>query len=72
VIVNKAGIGDRGVYAYCESEGLPILLEIPHDKRIAACYSEGIPFIKRLPEWQDRFAALMKRVAEEQEKKREQ
>jgi MinD superfamily P-loop ATPase len=72
VVVNKAGIGDRGVYAYCESEGLPILLEIPHDKRIAECYSEGVPFIKQLPEWQEQFAALMERVADEQKKELEQ
>ena len=72
VVVNKAGIGDRGVYAYCETEGLPILLEIPHDKRIAECYAEGVPFIKQLPEWQERFAALMDQVADELEKERAQ
>jgi MinD superfamily P-loop ATPase len=66
VVINKAGIGDRRVYAYCEKEGLPILLEIPHDKRIAQCCSEGVPFIKELPEWRERFAALMERVEEEQ------
>ena len=72
VVVNKAGIGDRGVYAYCEREGLPILLEIPHDKRIAECYAEGVPFVKRFPEWQERFAALMEQVADELEKERAQ
>lgn len=67
VVINKAGIGDRKVYEYCATEGIPILLEIPHDKRIAQCYSEGVPFIKELPEWQERFAALMERVEEEHE-----
>jgi MinD superfamily P-loop ATPase len=65
VVINKAGIGDRKVYEYCVHEGIPILLEIPHDKRIAQCYSEGVPFIKELPEWRERFAALMERVEEE-------
>jgi len=64
VVINKAGIGDRKAYKYCDDEQIPILLEIPHDKRIARCYSEGVPFIKELPEWQERFAALMKRVEE--------
>jgi MinD superfamily P-loop ATPase len=68
VVINKAGIGDRKVYEYCATEGIPILLEIPHDKRIAQCYSEGVPFIKELPEWRERFAALMKRVEEEHER----
>jgi MinD superfamily P-loop ATPase len=64
VVINKAGIGDRKVYEYCADERIPILLEIPHDKRIAQCYSEGVPFITELPEWRERFAALMKRVEE--------
>jgi MinD superfamily P-loop ATPase len=68
VVINKAGIGDRKVYEYCEKEAIPILLEILHDKRIARCYSEGVPFIKGLPEWRERFAALMKRIAEEHER----
>jgi MinD superfamily P-loop ATPase len=67
VVVNKAGIGDRSVYEYCEKEGLPILLEIPHDRRIAECCSEGVPFIKRLPKWRERLAALMQRVEKERE-----
>lgn len=67
VVVNKADIGDRKVYEYCVEEGIPILLEIPHDKQIARSYSEGVPFIKELPEWRERFAALMERVEEEHE-----
>ena len=67
VVVNKAGVGDRKVYDYCADERIPILLEIPHDKRIAQCYSEGMPFIKKLPEWKARFAALMERVEKEHE-----
>ncbi len=67
VVVNKAGIGDRRVYAYCEREEIPILLEIPHDRRIAESCSEGVPFIERLPEWRERFVALMERVEEELE-----
>ena len=68
VVVNKAGIGDRKVYEYCADERIQILLEIPHDKRIAQCYSEGVPFIKELPEWRERFAALMGRIEEKEHK----
>jgi MinD superfamily P-loop ATPase len=67
VVINKAGIGDRKVYEYCAAEQIPILLEIPHDKRIARCYSEGVPFVQELPNWQERFATLMERVEEEHE-----
>jgi len=64
IVVNKAGIGDRKVYEYCAKEGIPILLEIPHDKRIARYYSEGVPFVREMPEWEERFAGMMKSIKE--------
>jgi len=62
VVINKAGIGDRKVYEHCEKEGIPILLEIPHDKRIARCYSEGVPFVQEMPEWKERFAGIVDKI----------
>lgn len=64
IVVNKAGIGDRKVYEYCAKEGIPLLLEIPHDKRIARYYSEGVPFVREMPEWEERFAGMMKKIEE--------
>jgi MinD superfamily P-loop ATPase len=64
IVINKAGIGDRKVYEYCEKEGIPILLEIPHDTRIARYYSEGVPFVKERPEWKARFAGIIDRIEE--------
>ncbi|MCK4476051.1 MAG: ATP-binding protein [Methanophagales archaeon] len=59
VVINKAGIGDRKVYDYCEEEGIPILLEIAYDKMIARWYSEGVPFVDAMPEWKERFAGII-------------
>jgi MinD superfamily P-loop ATPase len=59
MVINKAGIGDRKVYEYCEKEGIPILLEIPHDTRIARYYSQGVPFVNDMPEWKERFAKII-------------
>jgi len=59
VVINKAGIGDRGVYEYCKGEGIQILLEIPHDTRIARYYSEGVPFVEEMPDWKVRFAGII-------------
>ena len=64
VVVNKAGIGDRGIYEYCEKESIPIFLEIPFEKRIAELYSRGIPFVKKMPEWQERFLSLFEKIVE--------
>jgi MinD superfamily P-loop ATPase len=62
VVINKAGIGDRNVYDYCKEEGIPILLEIPYDKKIAEYYSEGMPFVNAIPEWKTRFAGMIDRI----------
>ncbi|MEM2904751.1 MAG: ATP-binding protein [Candidatus Bathyarchaeia archaeon] len=64
VVVNRAGLGDREVYEYCGVEGIPVLLEIPFDRRIAELYSQGTPFILEMHEWKDRFSSLFSRVKE--------
>lgn len=41
VVINRAGIGDDRVRVFCEAEGVPLLAEIPDDRRIAEAYSRG-------------------------------
>ena len=68
VVVNRAGIGDKKVYTYCEEEKIPILLEIPYQRRIAELYSKGFPFSLELSGWKKRFQMLFgetKRLVEE-------
>ncbi|MEJ2241563.1 MAG: ATP-binding protein [Candidatus Bathyarchaeota archaeon] len=55
VIINRAGLGDRKVYEYCEKERIPLLLEIPFSKKIAELYSRGVPFVAEMPEWKEKF-----------------
>ena len=62
VVVNFAGIGDRGVYDFCREHGLPILMEIPYDRRIAELYSRGIPFTVEMKEWRAKFEILLKEM----------
>jgi len=64
VVVNFAGIGDRGVYDYCEKMNLPILMEIPYDRKIAELYSRGIPFVEKMPEWRTKFQELHEKIKE--------
>lgn len=59
VVVNFAGIGDRGVYDFCEEQGIPVLMEIPFDRRIAELYSRGVPFTEEMTEWRGRFRELL-------------
>ncbi len=62
VVINRSGIGDEAVYEWCRAEGLPILLEIPYQRRIAELYSRGIPFILEMPEWRERFRGLFHEI----------
>ena len=64
VVVNRSGIGDRGVYDYCEREGIPILLEIPMKREIAELTSRGALFSKVMVEWQEKFVHLLERIEE--------
>jgi MinD superfamily P-loop ATPase len=65
VVINRDGVGDRGVEEYCQEEEVPILMRIPLDRRIAEACSEGIPLPTALPEYGERFLALYHRVREE-------
>ncbi len=64
VVVNRAGIGDRKVYEYCKEKEIPILLEIPYEKRIAELYSSGTPFVLKMPEWKEKFQQLFDEIKE--------
>jgi len=64
VVINRVGVGDRGVEGYCAAEDVPILMRIPLDRRIAVAYSEGIPMVEALPEYRQQFLALYDRLKE--------
>ncbi len=64
VIVNRAGIGDKKVYEYCAKENIPLLLEIPYERRISELYSKGIPFCSEIPEWVDKFQQIYSKIEE--------
>jgi MinD superfamily P-loop ATPase len=50
VVVNRVGIGDDRVHAFCGRERISILQEIPDDRRIAEAYSKGCLIVEELPE----------------------
>ncbi len=65
VVVNRANIGDGRVREYCSSENIPVLLEIPDDRRIAEAYSRGQTIIDAIPEMRATFDLLFQRVNSE-------
>ena len=64
VVVNRIGIGDDRVHVFCGNEDIPILLEIPDDRRIAEAYSRGELIVEALPEYLAHFDRLREAVLE--------
>ena len=62
VVINKADLGDRGVWDYCKSKEIPVLMEIPMDRKIAESYSKGIPIIADHPSYIQKFHDLFIKV----------
>ncbi len=72
VVINREGVGDLGVDEYCAAEGIPVLMRIPLDRRIAEAYSDGVPLVAALPEYRQRFAVLWNKIAAQIKAAREQ
>ncbi|WP_153110885.1 ATP-binding protein [Propionivibrio limicola] len=70
VVINRAGIGDDRVRHYCEAEGIPLLLELPDDRRIAEAYSRGELIVDALPEYRSHFERLWQAIDNESTKQR--
>lgn len=62
VVVNRVGIGDGRVHRYCGEQGIPILLEIPDDRRIAEACSRGSLIVEALPEYRGLFRSLIEKT----------
>jgi MinD superfamily P-loop ATPase len=62
VIINQDGIGDDEVDKYCNKEGIPILMKIPWDRRIAESYSKGEPAVRVFPEMKKDFQDVFEKI----------
>ncbi len=62
VVINRVGVGDGRVHAFCRERNLPVLLEIPDDRQIAESYSRGELIVDALPEYRPHFEGLLDRV----------
>jgi MinD superfamily P-loop ATPase len=68
VLVNRAGLGDGQVQAFCREQGLPVLAEIPFRREIAEHYARGGVLARLDPGMKTLFEALagdLERLAQE-------
>jgi MinD superfamily P-loop ATPase len=63
VVINRSDVGDAAVHDYCSGQGIPVLLELPEDRRIAEAYSRGVPAIRAVPDLLPRFRELADQAA---------
>ncbi len=62
LVINRSDMGDDQVRIYAQEEGIPILMEIPFDRRIAEAYSRGEMIVEAMPEWKEKFLELYRRI----------
>lgn len=64
LVINRSDMGDSHVLEYAEKEKVPVLMEIPFDRKIAEAYSRGEMIVDVMPEWKDRFLGLFDKIKE--------
>jgi MinD superfamily P-loop ATPase len=64
LVINRSDMGDDRLREYAGSEGIPVLMEIPFDRKIAESYSRGELLVDVMPEWRERFLELYQRITD--------
>ncbi|MCG5535234.1 P-loop NTPase [Ectothiorhodospira mobilis] len=59
VVINRHGLGNADVEAYCRQEGIPVAARLPHSREAAQCYARGQLIHPHVPE----VAAQLEAVA---------
>lgn len=62
LVINRSDIGNNDVRVYSEKNNLPILLEIPFDRKIAEVYSKGDLIAKTIPGYKEKFLDLYRQI----------
>ena len=62
ILINRADIGDDRIHEYAKNENIPILLEIPDDRKIAESYSRGEMASECIPEYKEIFRNLLSEI----------
>jgi MinD superfamily P-loop ATPase len=63
VVINRDGTGDERVDEFCQTEGFPILLQVPFERAIAEGIARGRTLTEIHPEYAHRFRQMMIQIA---------
>jgi MinD superfamily P-loop ATPase len=64
IIINRCDVGDDGVATYARKENIPILMEVPDDRKVAEAYSRGVMMVEIMPEMKDRFRTVYRKIVD--------
>jgi MinD superfamily P-loop ATPase len=64
LVINRDGIGNAGVEAYCREVGLPILLRIPLEREIGEGIARGESLLDIHPDYDADFRALYRQIGD--------
>lgn len=62
VVINRSDLGDEELERYCNEKGLPVLLKIPWDRRLAELYAVGEAIASNNTLWKSRFSGLFLKI----------
>ncbi len=68
VVVNKAGLGDRGIYTHCREQGIPIIGEIPFSREAAGISARGELLFNSSAHFSMMFTRLYEKLIETAER----
>lgn len=58
VIINRVGLGEEDIRGFCQDSGVPVLMEIPLDRKIGEGLARGKGLLEIDPVYHSRFAHL--------------
>jgi MinD superfamily P-loop ATPase len=64
LVINRSDMGTNHVKRYAHEENIPVLMEIPFDRKIAEAYSRGNMIIEARTEWKEKFINLYHSIEE--------
>ena len=64
LVINRSDIGDDKVRGFARETGMPILMEIPFDRKIAEVYSRGRLLVDEIDGMRERFLSLREKIGE--------
>ncbi|MEJ2110870.1 MAG: ATP-binding protein [Acidobacteriota bacterium] len=65
VVINRENALNQSVADYCQKEEIPVLLQIPEERKAAEAYSRGTLLVEEVPGFRQLFEQLSERILSE-------